>query len=81
MSMKHHNGRYACCYNPGVTIGDDDLHRYWPYDPTADARSHESIMADIKEAMTAQTPVMCIMINLLVTLRQNPGVFAVQGYV
>ena len=34
-------------------------------------------MADIKEAMTAQTPVMCIMINLLVTLRQNPGVFAV----
>ena len=52
LSMKQHNGVCACCfcYHSGMAIGDDHLHRYWPYDCNTVARSHESVLEDIREA-------------------------------
>lgn len=59
LGMKHHNGRCAClyCYHNGTTIGDDHLHRYWPYNPTAVGRTHDTIMRDVSEAVHSNTAV------------------------
>lgn len=58
-SMKQHNGKCTClyCYHSGVTVGDDHLHRYWPYDQDAVLQSHDSVKLDISEAVNLQVPV------------------------
>ena len=59
LCMKQFNGRYGCCYcyHPGKTVGDDHLHRFWPYDYTAEPRNHASMKEDIKEALTSHMAV------------------------
>ena len=59
VAMKNHNGQCAClyCYHTGITVGDDHLHRYWPYDPIALRRSHASFIQDVSEAVHSNTPV------------------------
>ena len=57
--MKQRNGQYACpcCYNPGVTIGSDHLHRYWPIKHDAICRTHASVAGDVTEAVDLRHPV------------------------
>ena len=59
LCMKQHNGQYACpyCYNPGVTIGSDHLHQYWPIKHDAIARTHASVVSDVTEAVDLRHPV------------------------
>ncbi|XP_062507747.1 uncharacterized protein LOC134184148 [Corticium candelabrum] len=49
LCMKNFNGIAVCCYcyHPGMTIGDDHLHQYWPYDGTLERRRHESMKQDV----------------------------------
>ena len=59
LCMKNHNGISACCYcyHPGMTIGDDHLHRYWPYDSTFENRTHESMKQDVITATATHSAV------------------------
>ena len=59
LCMKQHNGQYACpyCYNPGVTIGSDHLHRYWPIKHDAIARIDARLVSDVTEAVDLRHPV------------------------
>ena len=59
LCMKNFNGIAACChcYHPGMTIGDDHLHRYWPYDGTLERRTHESMKQDVITATATNSAV------------------------
>ena len=59
LCMKNHNGKCSCCYchQEGVTVGDDHLHRYWPYDSNATPRSHDELRRAVIEAVNIQSPV------------------------
>ncbi|XP_062519358.1 uncharacterized protein LOC134194453 isoform X2 [Corticium candelabrum] len=67
--MKQHNGICACiyCYHTGITVGDDHLHRYWPYNSTAACRTHESIIRDVLEAVQSKTAASAISLCLSVS--------------
>jgi hypothetical protein len=59
VGMKNFNGisAYLYCYHRATTVGDDHLHRYWPYNPDTLDRTHASIIRDISEAVHSMTPV------------------------
>ena len=56
LCMKQHNGQHACpyCYNPGITVGDDHLHRFWPYKSDATARTHADVVGDVTQAVDSK---------------------------
>ncbi|XP_062507169.1 uncharacterized protein LOC134183600 [Corticium candelabrum] len=80
LCMKQHNGQYACpyCYNPGVTIGSDHLHQYWPIKHDAIARTHASVVSDVTEAVDLRHPVKG-MLNVVSPLLALPGFDIVDG--
>ena len=53
LCLKQRNGQYSCpyCYNPGITIDSDHLHRYWPTKHDAIARTHTSVVGDVMKAV------------------------------
>ena len=59
LCMKNFNGIAVCCYcyHPGMTIGDDHLHQYWPYDGTLERRRHESMKQDVITATATNSAV------------------------
>ena len=59
LNMKQWNGTNGClyCEEAGTTIGNDHLHRYWPYKSGISARSHASIIQNAKSAVTSGAPV------------------------
>lgn len=52
-NMKTFNGKWGClyCLCPGSTSSSDQLHRYWPYDPSGGVRTPERFLADGKQAL------------------------------
>ena len=59
LNMKQWNGKHDClyCESPGTTLHGDHLHRYWPKDDNAIARSHTSLMCNADEATRTRTSV------------------------
>ena len=59
LNMKHFNGAFACCYceSEGETLPGDHLHRYWPHVPGTTQRTHQSLLANARKAVTEKTSV------------------------
>ena len=59
MNMKQYNGKFGClyCEDPGVTLPNNSLHRFWPGMRDGKARTHQSILCDIKAAVVTGEPV------------------------
>lgn len=52
VNMKQWNGVHGClyCEDPGTTIGNDHLHRYWPFSPRSRQRTHTSLLKNAEDA-------------------------------
>ena len=70
LCMKIVNGIAACCYgyHPGMTIGDDHLHRYWLYDGTLERRTHESMKQDVLTATATNSAVRIVFCFFFIVL-------------
>ena len=59
-SMKSFNGAFSCptCLDSGDNrVGASHMHRYWPYNPTCEIRTLESVRTSFEEASSSGTAV------------------------
>ena len=64
-NMKQWNGAHGClyCKDPGVTLGSDHLHRYWPYQQSSTLRSRASLLSNAEEAIRTGNTVCMLFIE------------------
>ena len=59
LNMKQFNGEFGCCYceDRGVPRPTSALHRNWPYLADSTARTHQSIVSNVRAARINKAPV------------------------
>jgi hypothetical protein len=59
VNMKQWNGVHGClyCEDPGVTLGNDHLHRYWPHQDSSVLRNRASLLKNAELAIRSGTSV------------------------